>query len=180
MKTNLKLLFTFLCQKKRQIFIKWTIMSALKILNFIWKVILRFWFVIEIILSWWSRFTLGIYHLYNLLLSVDEIYEYKISFLWLLYITWQMRRNFIDIIEVPNWDKQKRVFPEWVFKLESRNFPVSPVVKTPRPNAEGIGLIPGWGTKIPHAAWLTKKKKKKTCRHKRNYIVFKNKSKFKK
>ena len=35
------------------------------------------------------------------------------------------------------------------------------MVKSPHSNAEGIGLIPGWGTKIPHAAWLTKKKKKK-------------------
>ena len=135
-------------------------MSALKILSFTWKIIWRFWFVIEIILSWWSRFTLGIHSLYNLLLSVDEIHEYKISFLCLLYITWQMRRNFVDIIEVPNWDKQKRTLPEWVFKLESRNFPGSPVVKTPRSNADGIGLTPGWGTKTPHAAWLTEKKKK--------------------
>ena len=29
------------------------------------------------------------------------------------------------------------------------------------PNAGGTGSIPGQGTKIPHAAWRTQKKKKK-------------------
>ena len=29
------------------------------------------------------------------------------------------------------------------------------------PTAGGMGSIPGWGTKIPHAAWCGKKKKKK-------------------
>ena len=33
-------------------------------------------------------------------------------------------------------------------------------------NAEGMGLIPGWGTKIPHAEWWGQKKKKKTEREK--------------
>ena len=27
----------------------------------------------------------------------------------------------------------------------------------------GTGSIPGWGTKIPHAAWRSQKKKKKEC-----------------
>ena len=31
------------------------------------------------------------------------------------------------------------------------------------PNAEGTGLIPGWGTKIPHAAWYGLNKMKKSC-----------------
>ena len=30
--------------------------------------------------------------------------------------------------------------------------PWRPVVKNPPSNAEDVGLIPGWGTKIPHAA----------------------------
>ena len=30
-------------------------------------------------------------------------------------------------------------------------------------NAEGTGLIPGQGTKIPNAMWYGKKKKKKVC-----------------
>ena len=29
------------------------------------------------------------------------------------------------------------------------------------PNAGGTGWIPGWGTKIPHAAWRSQRKKKK-------------------
>ena len=36
-----------------------------------------------------------------------------------------------------------------------------PVVKTLPSNAGGAGLIPGWGTKIPHASKVKKKKRKK-------------------
>ena len=32
-----------------------------------------------------------------------------------------------------------------------RNFPGGPVVKNPPSHAGDAGLIPGWGTKIPHA-----------------------------
>jgi len=32
------------------------------------------------------------------------------------------------------------------------DFPGGPVVKNPPCNAGDMGLIPGWGTKIPHAA----------------------------
>ena len=32
-----------------------------------------------------------------------------------------------------------------------RDFPGGPVVKNPPCNAGHVGLIPGWGTKIPHA-----------------------------
>ena len=38
------------------------------------------------------------------------------------------------------------------------DFPDDPVVKTT--TAGGTGSIPGWGTKIPHATWQGKKKKK--------------------
>ena len=31
------------------------------------------------------------------------------------------------------------------------DFPGGPVVKNPPYNAEDMGLIPSWGTKIPHA-----------------------------
>ena len=31
------------------------------------------------------------------------------------------------------------------------DFPGGPVVKNPPSSADGEGLIPGWGTKIPHA-----------------------------
>ena len=36
------------------------------------------------------------------------------------------------------------------------------MVKTPNLQCRGLGLIPGWRTKIPHATW-PKKKKKKEC-----------------
>ena len=39
-----------------------------------------------------------------------------------------------------------------------RNFPGGPVAKTPHFNAGSMGLIPGWGTKIPHAPWCSQKK----------------------
>ena len=32
------------------------------------------------------------------------------------------------------------------------DFPGAPVVKTPPSSAGDVGSIPGWGTKIPHAA----------------------------
>ena len=35
--------------------------------------------------------------------------------------------------------------------VRSEDFPGDPVVKTPPSNAGGAGLIPGQGTKIPHA-----------------------------
>ena len=37
-------------------------------------------------------------------------------------------------------------------------------------NAEGMGLIPGWGTKIPHAEWWGQKKKKEREREKENKL----------
>ena len=38
------------------------------------------------------------------------------------------------------------------YKAGLRDFPGGPVVKNPPSNAGDVGLIPGWGTKIPHAA----------------------------
>ena len=43
----------------------------------------------------------------------------------------------------------------------SWKFPGSPVVRALYFTAGGMGLIPGWGTKIPHAAEHGQKKKKK-------------------
>ena len=43
------------------------------------------------------------------------------------------------------------------FKIQIRDFPGGPVVKTSPSNAEGVGLIPGWGTKTTHA-WNPKSK----------------------
>ena len=46
-----------------------------------------------------------------------------------------------------------------------RNFLGDPVVKTLPSNAGGVGSIPGWGAKIPHALWLKKPEHKqwKSC-----------------
>ena len=42
----------------------------------------------------------------------------------------------------------------------------------PRQDAGGTGLIPGWGTKIPHATVRPKKKKRKKQRNvKRQQLV---------
>ena len=46
-------------------------------------------------------------------------------------------------------------------KTTKTDFPGGPGVKTLPSNAEGVGLIPGQGTEIPH----TKKKKKKPQKH---------------
>ena len=38
-------------------------------------------------------------------------------------------------------------------KTTMRDFPGGPVVKISPSNAGGVGSIPGWGAKIPHASW---------------------------
>ena len=43
---------------------------------------------------------------------------------------------------------------------KGRDFPGSPVVKTSPSNAEGAGLIPGWGAKVPNASWPRKPRHK--------------------
>ena len=40
----------------------------------------------------------------------------------------------------------------------AKTVPGGPVVKTLPSNAGGVGLIPGWGAKIPHALWPKKSK----------------------
>ena len=42
------------------------------------------------------------------------------------------------------------------YELQKRDFPSGPVVKTLPFPCRGVGLIPGWGTKIPHVAKKTK------------------------
>ena len=42
-----------------------------------------------------------------------------------------------------------------------REFPHSPVVRTWHFHFHGLSSIPGWGTKIPQAAWRGQKKNKK-------------------
>ena len=46
-----------------------------------------------------------------------------------------------------------------------RDFPGGPMVKTPYFSAQNKGLIPGQGTKIPHATWCGQKKKTHTHTH---------------
>ena len=43
------------------------------------------------------------------------------------------------------------------------DFPGGPVVNTPPFNAEGKGLIPGQGIKVPHVTWYGQKIKIKFC-----------------
>ena len=38
-------------------------------------------------------------------------------------------------------------------KRKKRDFPSGPVVKTLPSNIGGLGLMPGWGAKIPHTSW---------------------------
>ena len=46
----------------------------------------------------------------------------------------------------------KTLVADTEYKNMARDFPGGPVVKNPPPNAENTGLIPGRGTKIPHAS----------------------------
>ena len=47
-----------------------------------------------------------------------------------------------------------------IISAKNRDFPGGPVVRTLPSNAGVAGLIPGWGTKIPHALWPKRKRKK--------------------
>ena len=47
------------------------------------------------------------------------------------------------------------------------DFPGGPVVKIQPSNAGGMGSIPGWGIKIPHAAWCGQNIKKKEKKEKK-------------
>ena len=41
--------------------------------------------------------------------------------------------------------------------FQSRDCPDGPVVMTLPSNARGVGSVPGWGTKIPHATEYSQK-----------------------
>ena len=54
-----------------------------------------------------------------------------------------------------------RVYFLQVINVLYRDFSGGPVVKIPRCNAEDMGLIPGWGAKIPQATgWLSPPKRR--------------------
>ena len=56
-------------------------------------------------------------------------------------------------------------------KLLEREFPGGPVVRTWRFYCGDPGSIPGWGTKMPQAAWCSlKKKRKKLLENKINIV----------
>ena len=62
----------------------------------------------------------------------------------------------------------------FIERHQSRDSPEDPVVKTPSFEGKGEGLIPGCGTKIPHALWGGQKKKKNTSvlsRHPGNTVL---------
>ena len=61
--------------------------------------------------------------------------------------------------------------------MQARDFHGSPLVKTSLSNAGGVGSIPGWGAKIPHALRLKKKQnifKKRQYYNKFNKDFLKN------
>lgn len=45
------------------------------------------------------------------------------------------------------------------FNGPSWDLPGGPVVRTSASTAEGMGLLPGWGTRISHVVWYSQKRK---------------------
>ena len=54
-------------------------------------------------------------------------------------------------------------------KKSIRDFPGSLVIKTLPSKARSIGLVPGWGAKIPHASWPKNKNKTPKNRNSNNF-----------
>ena len=50
------------------------------------------------------------------------------------------------------WISEHMRYYMCLLRVESQDFPSSPMVKNPPCNAGDAGSTPGWGTKIPHAA----------------------------
>ena len=57
----------------------------------------------------------------------------------------------MDVLVSEPWKGDRRKVNVEVKKLKTRDFPNGPMVKNPPGNAGDAGLIPGLGTKIPHA-----------------------------
>ena len=77
-----------------------------------------------------------------------------------IFLIWTIKK---DIIK---WSLSKfKIFNVWKALLDS---PGGPVVKTPGFHCGGAGLILGWRTKIPHAAWMWPKLNKHKKRKKKN------------
>ena len=62
-------------------------------------------------------------------------------------------------VRKPKWRRLKQR-NNYIKISPNRDFPGSPVVKTLPSNAWGVGSIPGWGAKIPHASWPENQNKK--------------------
>ena len=76
---------------------------------------------------------------------------------WLIHVNvWQKPLKYHKVISL----QLKLINYLIIFKKLSKDFPGSPGVKTPPSNARGMGLIPGGGTKSPHALRPKKQKRK--------------------
>ena len=64
-------------------------------------------------------------------------------------------------IDIQDFIKILKIYATKDAKKVKRDFPSSPVVKTPPFNAGGSGSNLGWETKIPHATQCGQKVKKK-------------------
>ena len=49
--------------------------------------------------------------------------------------------------------KEIEIIKKKLIDKENWDFPSGPVVDILPPSARGVGSIPGWGAKIPHALW---------------------------
>ena len=97
---------------------------------------------------------------------------------WVGCIPWDRKR--VECYLVTKWQQKvvARTHPQSILKpslfiqgkhhtkAQSEGFPRSPLVKNLLSNAEGVGLIPGQGAKIPHALWT-----KQTLKKRRSNIV---------
>ena len=63
----------------------------------------------------------------------------------------KIRENKLSSLWVPLRPDHRRYRAE----RKTKDFPGGPVTRTPVSTVGGTGLIPGWKTKIMHAAWLS-------------------------
>ena len=63
-------------------------------------------------------------------------------------LLFMMSSRWFEIFKRRTWKRRW----ENIYNRLIWDFPGGPVVKNPPSNAGDVGSIPGWGTKIPHAA----------------------------
>ena len=66
---------------------------------------------------------------------------------------WMTQKNISNIQKRERAGICMRLGTEDSTEESGRDLPSGSVVKTSPTNARAAGLIPGWGTKIPHALW---------------------------